>query len=139
MDVIGLFRTLGVLSLLLGGLAGALWTVRRFDLRLPGALSRHPERRLELVERLGIDQRRSAVLIRRDDREHLVIISPEGQVVVETQPCRTNAGNAWAHSDKPAPAARKLPESFTALLDQDLLGPDRRDPHRATQTSKRKH
>lgn len=135
MDAYILLRTLGALTLLLGVLAGALWAVRRFDLRLPGAIVRQPERRLELVERLGIDQRRSVVLIRRDDREHLVIISPEGQVVVETQPCRVDACVA----SSAAPAARPLPKSFTALLDRDLMEPHRPDPSGANRASKRKH
>ena len=135
MDAYILLRTLGALTLLLGVLAGALWAVRRFDLRLPGAIVRQPERRLELVERLGIDQRRSVVLIRRDDREHLVIISPEGQVVVETQPCRTDTRIAPAE----APAKRPLPASFTALLDRKLLEPKSPDPSGANRASKRKH
>jgi flagellar biogenesis protein FliO len=135
MDAYILLRTLGALTLLLGVLAGALWAVRRFDLRLPGAIVRQPERRLELVERLGIDQRRSVVLIRRDDREHLVIISPEGQVVVETQPCRADACVAATA----ASAERPLPKSFTALLDRDLMEPHRPDPSGANRASKRKH
>ena len=136
MDALVLLRTLGALALLLGVLTGALWAVRRFDIRLPGALVRNHERRLELVERLGIDQRRSVVLIRRDDREHLVIISPEGQVVVETQPCR---GTGAQLTPNPEPSARTLPLSFTALLDRKLSGSDYADPSGASRTSKRKH
>ncbi|MBB3032492.1 flagellar biosynthetic protein FliO [Alteriqipengyuania lutimaris] len=136
MDAIVLIRTLGALALLLGVLTGALWAVRRFDLRLPGAMVRHPERRLELVERLGIDQRRSAVLIRRDDREHLVIISPEGQIVVETQPCREPRAETAACTSA-APSRRSLPKSFTALLDRSLSEPT--EPGAESPPSKRKH
>jgi flagellar protein FliO/FliZ len=80
-----LLRMFGALVLVLGGLAGALWAVRRFDLRLPGriGLAARPERRLALVERLAVDPRRSLVLVRRDGREHLLLIAPEGHVVVE--------------------------------------------------------
>ena len=127
MEGLVLIRTFGALALLLGLLSGALWVVRRFDIRLPGAVSRQPERRLELVERLGIDQRRSAILIRRDNCEHLVIISPEGQIVVDTQPCREPRVAADVPSSA-EPAARSLPKSFTALLDRSLSGSDYADP-----------
>ncbi|MBR0550952.1 FliO/MopB family protein [Stakelama marina] len=84
MEALAIIRTLGALTIVLGLLAGALWVVRRYDLRLPGRVGGHSGRRLELVERLGIDQRRSAVLLRRDGREHLIILSPEGHLMVET-------------------------------------------------------
>lgn len=84
MDTIGILRALGALLLLLGILAGALWATRRFDLRLPGRMGHRSETRLQLVERLSIDQRRSAVLIRCDDREHLIIVAPEGHVMVSS-------------------------------------------------------
>ncbi|MBY8337884.1 flagellar biosynthetic protein FliO [Alteriqipengyuania sp. NZ-12B] len=135
MDTLVLFRTFGALTLLLGLLSGALWAVRRFDIRLPGAVTRQPDRRLELVERLGLDQRRSAVLIRRDDREHLLIISPEGQLLVETLEARPR---------KPAPLSpertpRALPESFTALLDRKLAVPGNISSRLAKPGSKRKN
>ena len=85
MTLLPLLRMFGALVLVLGGLAGALWAVRRFDLRLPGriGLAARPERRLALVERLAVDPRRSLLLVRRDGREHLLLIAPEGHVVVE--------------------------------------------------------
>lgn len=84
MDALGMLRATGALLLLLGILAGALWATRRFDLRLPGRMGHRSEPRLELVERLVIDQRRSAVLIRCDSREHLVIVAPEGHVMLSS-------------------------------------------------------
>lgn len=85
MTLLPLLRMFGALALVLGGLAGALWAVRRFDLRLPGriGIAPRPERRLALVERLAVDSRRSLVLVRRDGREHLLLIAPEGHVVIE--------------------------------------------------------
>lgn len=85
MTLLPLLRMFGALALVLGGLAGALWAVRRFDLRLPGriGIAPRPERRLALVERLAVDPRRSLVLVRRDGREHLLLIAPEGHVVIE--------------------------------------------------------
>ncbi|HEX7852852.1 MAG TPA: flagellar biosynthetic protein FliO [Sphingobium sp.] len=89
MDLLSLLRMMGALLIVLGILAGGLWAVRRYDLRLPGALtaglrSRGQPPRLALVERLSIDARRSVALIRRDDREHLLLIAPEGMLIVES-------------------------------------------------------
>ena len=88
MDILSLLRTLGGLGIVLGLLAGGLWVVRRYDIRLPGRVGGGPARRLELVERLAVDAKRSVALIRRDGCEHLIFIDPSGAVVVETGiPC----------------------------------------------------
>ncbi|WP_404479610.1 FliO/MopB family protein [Novosphingobium sp. BL-52-GroH] len=89
MDAWSLLRMLGALGIVLGGLAGALWCVRRYDLTLPRKWLERlgtagPERRLQVVERLAIDQRRSVVLLRRDDTEFSVMIGPEGVVVLDS-------------------------------------------------------
>lgn len=52
------------------GLAGAAM--------VPGA-----KRRLRVIEHLPLDHRRKLVLIRRDDREHLLVLGPQGETVVE--------------------------------------------------------
>lgn len=85
MDLLGILRTLGALGIVLGGLAGALWAVRRFDLRLPGAIGgAGASRRLQVLERTAIDARRALLLVRRDATEHLILLSPDGSIVVET-------------------------------------------------------
>ncbi|TDW65304.1 flagellar protein FliO/FliZ [Novosphingobium sp. PhB55] len=97
MDFLSLLRTIGALGVVLGMLVGALWVVRRYDLKLPqkwlngrlfaGMGQARPDRRLELIERLAIDPRRSVVLIRRDYREISLLISPEGVVMLDSAPC----------------------------------------------------
>jgi len=82
MDALSLLRTLGALGLVLGILAAGLWAMRRLNLRLPGAAI--GEQRVQLVERTALDAKRSVVLIRRDGREHLLVVGPEGTVVVES-------------------------------------------------------
>lgn len=83
MDVLSLLRTLGGLGMVLGLLAGALWVVRRYDIKLPGRIGGGPVRRLQLVERLAIDGKRTVALIRRDGAEHLVLLDPAGAVMIE--------------------------------------------------------
>lgn len=84
MDLLALLRTLGGLGTVLGALAGALWLVRRYDIRLPGRTGMMRVSRLELVEKLPIDARRSVILLRRDGHEHLILISPESHVMLES-------------------------------------------------------
>jgi flagellar protein FliO/FliZ len=89
MDFLSLLRMMGALLLVLGMLAGGLWVVRRYNLRLPGALAagfkgRGQSPRLALVERISLDARRSIALIRRDDREHLILLAPDGMLTIET-------------------------------------------------------
>lgn len=83
MDILSIVRMLGSLAVVLGMLAGALWLVRRYDIRLPGRIGSGRQQRLEIVERVSIDQRRSLLLIRRDGQEHLLLLSPEGHVIVD--------------------------------------------------------
>ncbi len=79
-----MLRTLGALGLVLGMLATALWIVRRYDLKLPGRVTGGGRKRVELVERLAVDAKRSVALIRRDGCEHLIFIGPEGHATIET-------------------------------------------------------
>jgi len=83
-DGIALVRALGALLTVLGVLAGALWAVRRYNVVLPGVGTTRTDRRLAVVERLSLDPRRSLALVRRDGVEHLVLIAPEGHLVIET-------------------------------------------------------
>lgn len=58
-----------------------------FALRAFGFLSmvqRRPgERRLSITETLLLDARRRVVLIRRDDREYLLLLSPQGETILD--------------------------------------------------------
>ncbi|WP_205479347.1 flagellar biosynthetic protein FliO [Sphingomonas arenae] len=84
MDALSLLRTLGSLAVVLGVLVGGLWFARRFNLGPGMTGSGTGPRRVEVVERTPIDSRRSVLLIRRDGREHLLVIGPEGTAVVES-------------------------------------------------------
>ncbi len=88
MDLLSIGRMLGALTFVLGLLALALWAVRRFNIVLP-ARAGSRVRRIELIERSAIDSRRTLVLLRRDDREHLLLIGPEGALLVESNISRT--------------------------------------------------
>ena len=46
---------------------------------LPGA-----KKRLKVVEYLPIDHKRKLVIVRRDDKEHLLVLGPNSELVVES-------------------------------------------------------
>lgn len=126
MDLLSLFRTIGGLGAVLGILAGALWLVRRYDLRLPGRAVGARERRLELVETLPVDARRMIALVRRDGREHLVLLAPEGHLVLETAIMRDAVDQAADEARRTARDPERLASSkfsspmpsFAALVDR---------------------
>jgi flagellar protein FliO/FliZ len=88
-DLFSLVRMLGALMVVLGALVCALWAVKRYDLTMPRKWleklgNTGSDKRLQVVERLAVDQRRSLVLLRRDDTEFSVLIGPEGVTVLDS-------------------------------------------------------
>ena len=67
-----------VLALMLG-LSAVMKRVNAGGKMTPGR-----KRRLQIVEILPLDGRRRAVILRRDNREHLVILGANGETVVES-------------------------------------------------------
>ncbi len=75
-----LFALVGVLALI-----GLLtWLARRFGLGGRLVPNKGRERRLSIVEVMALDSRRKLVLVRRDATEHLVLLGPGQDVVVES-------------------------------------------------------
>lgn len=89
-------------------LLGLFYLVMR-RLGIGGALPRtRGERRLRLVEVLPVDAKRRLVLLRRDGREHLVLLGPETDLLIESQQ------GGWAAGGEAAPT----PASFDKVLDR---------------------
>ncbi|WP_448661360.1 flagellar biosynthetic protein FliO [Sphingomonas sp. CJ20] len=109
MDIFSMLRTLGALGMVLGMLAGALWVVRRYDLKLPGRITSGRGKRVELVERLSVDAKRSVALIRRDGCEHLILLGPEGHAMLET-------GITAPPAPEPAPKPARPPRTVPRLV-----------------------
>lgn len=64
-------------------LMGGLWLLLR-RLGLQSSVLNAHQRRLNVVEILPLDTRRKAILLARDNVQHLVILGPNGETVVET-------------------------------------------------------
>lgn len=98
MDAIEIARYFGALALVLG-LVGLAWiAARRYG--LPGVVKPSGTRRLAVVETLMLDGRHKLFLVRRDDREHLIVVGPQGTAAIDS--ASAPAGSDIAHRKEPA-------------------------------------
>ena len=74
MDPESYLRYVLALAVVLGLIWLIAWAVRRFGL-VPGSAIGPKGRRLGLVETMALDGKRRLVLVRRDEREHLLLLS----------------------------------------------------------------
>lgn len=82
MEMTDYLRSVAALVLVLGMILGVLWLLRRFG--VPGMVpARNAARRLTVVETIALDSRRRLVLVRRDGREHLLLLGSAGDLLVE--------------------------------------------------------
>ena len=81
LDIVDFARYLGALMLVLALVGFAALAARRFG--MPGIMSGSATRRLAVVETLMLDARHKLYILRRDDKEHLVLVGPEGSSVLE--------------------------------------------------------
>ena len=77
-----IFRLIAALAFVVALMGGLAYVLRRTGLSGPMAGGKNS--RLKVVETQTLDARRRLVLIQRDDVEHLVILGPAGETVVET-------------------------------------------------------
>ncbi len=78
-----LLRFGGALAAVLALIAGLAWLAR---LRLGRAMPGASRRRLAVVESTQIDSRTRAIILRCDDREHLVAVGPAGVSTIAALP-----------------------------------------------------
>lgn len=84
MDVDLYLRFLVALAFVLALIALLTWAAKRFGWGGALAVKAGPEKRLSVVEVRVLDSRRKLVLIRRDEREHLILIGPGQDLLVES-------------------------------------------------------
>jgi len=94
------------------GLIGALIVVlRRFGFGAPTPTIGHRKKRVRVVEVTAVDARRRLVLVRHDDREHLILLGQNGETVVESRDAPDEAVLAAARAARP-----DAPPSFGEAL-----------------------
>ncbi|GAA0577479.1 flagellar biosynthetic protein FliO [Caenispirillum bisanense] len=85
MDATVYLRLILALVLVVGLVLLAGWAARRFGLapNAPAGRRGRRGRRLGIVEVTALDSRRRLVLVRRDDREHLLLLGPQRDLLIE--------------------------------------------------------
>lgn len=78
MDILDWLRALVALITTLALIAGAALLARRLGM-LQGVVAGQV-RRIRVSERLALDPRRSVVIVRVDDEEHVILLSPFGEL-----------------------------------------------------------
>jgi flagellar protein FliO/FliZ len=97
MDLSNYLRFVAALAFVLALIGFATWLARRYGVGGRAVPGKRGDRRLGIVEIATIDAKHRAVLIRRDDREHLLLIGGASDLVIETgivPPARDSAEDA---------------------------------------------
>ena len=93
MDLDVYLRFVVALVFVLALIGAVAWVGRRFGFVGRIGTARTGTRRIGVVEAVSLDAKRRLVLVKRDDMEHLVLLGPSSEVVVEAG-IRPPAGDA---------------------------------------------
>ncbi len=83
-DIPQYLRLVLALAFVLSLMGGLAFLLKRLGLSGKLPVTSPGKRRLKVIEALPLDTRRKAVLLQRDEKQHLVILGPNGETVVET-------------------------------------------------------
>jgi len=78
-DLLDWARALFALIATLALIVGAAYAARRLGMLQPGTAG---PKRMRITETLLLDPRRRMVIVRVDEREHVLLLSPGGDIVV---------------------------------------------------------
>ena len=82
MDLVNIARFVLSFVVVIGLIGGLAWVLRRYGAgRISGAGGKG---RLGVVEVAAVDAKRRLVLVRRDAVQHLILLSPTSETIVET-------------------------------------------------------
>jgi flagellar protein FliO/FliZ len=84
MDASNYVRFVAALLFVLALIGFATWLAKRFGMGGRVNAVKRGERRLHVIEALTVDAKHRAVLIRRDNTEHLVLLGPTTDLVIES-------------------------------------------------------
>lgn len=83
MDYASYLQTVAMLAVVVALIFGVAWLARRTGVAGGGQVAGRRRRRLAQVESLALDGKRRLVLVRRDGREHLLLVGGAADLVVE--------------------------------------------------------
>lgn len=88
MELLDWARSLFALIATLGLILAVAYGARRLGMLQAGGQT---HKRMKVTESLMLDPRRRMVLVRCDDREHLILLGPGGDIVVADQAAKEDA------------------------------------------------
>ena len=103
MEIDVYLRFLLALGFVLALIAVLAWAARRFGLMGKLTPSSGKSRRLSIVEVMALDARHKLVLLRRDDKEHLVLMGPSANLLVEDRIAASGPAELPAKIERVAP------------------------------------
>lgn len=83
MEVTEILRFIASLAFIIGLIGLCAYVAKRLGLATGGITSTSGQKRLAIVEVKVVDAKHRLVLIRRDDREHLVLLGGERDLLIE--------------------------------------------------------
>lgn len=94
MEAMSLIRAVLALIFVLGLIGGAAWAAKRYGASRLSGLVRGKDARLKVMEVRPIDARNKLVLVRHDQREHLLLIGPGQSTVISQDSAVPSLDNA---------------------------------------------
>lgn len=82
MEMLEFVKFAAALLFVLGLMGGLALLMRKFSANTP--FTAPHKRRLKVIEILPLDPKRKAVLLKRDNREHLIILGANSELLVES-------------------------------------------------------
>ena len=83
MDLLDIPRVIFALLIVIGLIGLGAAAAQRYQ-NTAARLNRLSSRRLKIIETLYLDPKRRVLIIRRDDREHVVLLGPQTEAIIET-------------------------------------------------------
>lgn len=103
MDFMLLIKAIVSLLFVLGLLFITLWAIKYIELHSTSSRffkKINGKKRLEILEIKRIDARNALVLVRRDDKEHLLLVGSSSQIVESNIPVKAQNNEGQNHDKK---------------------------------------
>lgn len=115
MEFSEILRFASALVFVIGLIAACAWGARRFGLVQAGEKA-STRGRLAIIETLSIDPKRKLLIIRHDDREHLIMTGDQDLILETGLPARVGAEIENTASSTPSTQPNQLAESVAGQM-----------------------